>query len=161
MQHNGVAAAENSELKAKDQPENLMVELDRIQADSLKDIEVYDDDGDDDDPDLSAELSQIIHPEEVQNATAIDLSVTSNTNSVPAEVTALLNKRIEMYKIAEANANSANESMRARRFARGLSTLETMMNDVLAAKAINMDAIPPEVMTKVKDGHSESSDLDK
>lgn len=126
-----------------------MVDLDRMVAYSLKDIDVFDDDGDDDDPDLMNELSQIIHPEEVPEAAAIDLSITA-TNSVSTEVSALLKQRIEMYKIAEANANSSNETSRARRFARGLSTLETMLKETLAGKAINMEDIPPEVIAKVK-----------
>lgn len=124
-----------------------MVELDRMVADSLKDIDVYDDDGDDDDPDLLNELSEIIGPGKVQDASAVDLSVAST-----GEVPELLKHRIEMYRIAEANATSANESSRARRFGRGLSTLETMLKDVLAGKAVNMEDIPPEVITKVKDG---------
>lgn len=137
--------------KPKIKPQISMVELDRIVEDSLKDIEVYDDDGDDDDPDLLNELSQIIEPEKVQDATAIDLSITSS-NSVSAEVTALLKERIDMYKVAEANATSSNESSRARRFNRGLSTLETMLNECLSGKTINMEDIPPEVITKVKNG---------
>lgn len=129
---------------------NFLNELTGIVAESLKDIDVYDDDGDDDDPELLNELSQIIHPDEVRNPSAVDLPTTT-TNSVLAEVPALLTKRIEMYKVAERNATSANESCRARRFGRGLSTLETMLKDALTGKAINTDDIPPEVTMKVKD----------
>lgn len=130
---------------------NFLNNLSEIAADSLKDIDVYDDDGDDDDPELLNELSQIIEPNEKRDAAAVDLPTTTGS-SVLAEVPALLTERIEMYKVAEANATSANESCRARRFARGLSTLETMLKEALSGKTIKMDDIPPEVTTKVKDG---------
>ncbi len=129
-----------------------MVDLDRMVADSMKDIDVSDDDGGDDDPDLLNELSQIIHPEQDQDTSApIDLSISTTANPVPAVVPTLLKERIEMYRIAEANANEANESGRARRFARGLSTLEALMKEALADKPINLDDMPPEVITGVKD----------
>lgn len=142
---------ETTEQKSKVKPQISMVDLERIMADSLKDIDVYDDDGDDDDPDLLNELSQIIEPKEVRDAAAVDLSFTT-AHSVPTEVPVLLKQRIEMYKIAETNAKSANEDSRARRFGRGLSTLETMLKDALDGKTIDTEDIPPEVITKIKDG---------
>ncbi|XP_037037891.1 coiled-coil and C2 domain-containing protein 1-like isoform X2 [Bradysia coprophila] len=135
----------NVEQKPKLKPQISLVELDRMVADSLKDIEVYDDDGDDDDPALLNELSQIIEPHEVRDAVPAD---TTNSDGV---VPRLLQQRIEMYKTAEANAISANESSRARRFGRGLSTLEAMLKDSLAGIAINEEDIPPEVIIAAKD----------
>lgn len=140
--------AEKTEQKARVKPQVSMGDLERIVESSLKDIDVYDDDGDDDDPELLNELSQIIEPKEVPDAVAVDLSRTTSS-SVSAEVTALLKQRLEMYKIAEANAMSANESCRVRRFARGLSTLETMLKETFDGKAINTEDIPPEVVTKI------------
>ncbi|KAG4068182.1 hypothetical protein HA402_008823 [Bradysia odoriphaga] len=137
-----------NEQKPKLKPQISLVELDRMVADSLKDIEVYDDDGDDDDPALLNELSQIIEPHEVRDA--VD-AVPANTSNSDGIVPRLLQQRIEMYKIAEANAISANESSRARRFGRGLSTLETMLKDSLAGIAINEGDIPPEVTIPAKD----------
>lgn len=138
-----------NEQKPKLKPQISLVELERMVADSLKDIEVYDDDGDDDDPAILNELSQIIEPSDEVQASTVDvpLSTTNSDGVVPK----MLQQRIEMYKIAEANAIAANESGRARRFGRGLSTLETMLKESLAGIAINEDEIPPEVITAAKD----------
>lgn len=152
------AGPENAEEKLKAKSQVSMIDLDRMVADSLKDIDVYEDDGDDNDPDLLNELKEIIEPEERhQVATAIEASadiILPTTNLVPE----LLRTRIEMYKIAEANANSANDSSRSRRLGRGLTTLDTMLKDALAGKAINMDDIPPEVITKMLDSPSKPPD---
>lgn len=145
------AGSENDQQNRKVKPQISMVDLDQIVANSLKDIEVYEDDGDDDDPDLLKELSEIIEPKEPQqsdapNQTSSDV-ILPTTNLVPE----LLKARIEMYKIAEANAKTANENSRARRFSRGITTLETMLKQVLSGEAVNMEDIPPEVITKVTD----------
>lgn len=130
-------------------PQNLAVDLDRMVADSLRDIDLDDDDDvDEDDPDLLNELSEIIEPEETQPDLAPAPQKQTNailptTNSMPE----LLKARIEMYKIAEANAKAANDSSKVKRIGRGLKTLETMLKQALAGKPINQDEIPPEVAT--------------
>lgn len=121
-----------------------MVDLDRMVADSLKDVDVDDDADDVDDPDLLNELSKIIQDEP-------DSPVVPPSSVADGVVPTLLKDRIEMYKVAETNATAANESGRARRFARGISVMETMVNDAVAGKPINMDDIPPEVSIGVKD----------
>lgn len=135
---------------AKEKPKRQisMVELDRMVVDSLKDIDVYEDDGDDNDPDLLNELNEIIHPEEHHQPVGTPADVILPTTNIVPE---LLTARIEMYKIAEANANAANDSSRSRRFGRGLATLDTMLKDALAGKSINMEDVPPEVITKAVD----------
>lgn len=135
--------------RPKAKPQNPGVDLDRMVADSLRDVDLDDDDDiDEDDPDLLNELSEIIEPEEAEPDLSSAPQAQSNvilptTNSVPE----LLKARIEMYKIAEANAKAANDSSKARRIGRGLKTLETMYKQALAGKAINQDEIPPEVAT--------------
>lgn len=151
MFQNGPKDGGETEPKSNVKPQISLNDFNRIVAvaESLTEIDVVcrDDDeyGDDDDPDLLNELSQIIEPKEIRDVAAVDLSST-------AEVPVLLQQRIEMYKTAETNATTANEDCRARRFARGLSTLETMLKDVREGKTIDMAGMPPEVTTKVKDG---------
>lgn len=131
--------------KPKPQPG---VDLDRMVAESLRDVDLDDDDDiDENDPDLLNELSEIVEPEEVEptltsNPPASNV-ILPTTNSMPE----LLKARIEMYKLAEANAKAANDSSKARRIGRGLKTLETMFKQASAGKTINPDDIPPEVAT--------------
>lgn len=132
--------------KPKPQPGD---DLARMVAESLRDVDLDgDDDIDENDPDLLNELSEIIEPEETQpNLTpapqAQNNVIIPTTNSLPE----LLKARIEMYKLAEANAKAANDTSKARRIGRGLKTLETMLKQASAGKAINADEIPPEVAT--------------
>lgn len=139
------SGSEKPRRKAKAKP---AVDLDRMIADSLRDVDLEDDDDvDENDPDLLNELSEIIEPEESQPdftpAPVQNNLILPTTNSMPN----LLKARIEMYKLAEANARAANDTSKARRFGRGLKTLETMLKQALAGKAINNDEIPPEVAT--------------
>lgn len=134
--------------KPKPQPN---VDLDRMVAESLRDVDLDDDDDiDENDPDLLNELSEIVEPEEMEQDTAPAPTpkaqsnvILPTTNSMPD----LLKARIEMYKLAEANAKAANDSSKARRIGRGLKTLETMYKQASAGKTINPDEIPPEVAT--------------
>lgn len=132
--------------KPKAQP---AVDLDRMVAESLRDVDLDDDDDiDENDPDLLNELSEIVEPEEVEpNFTSTPQApsnvIVPTTNSMPD----LLKARIEMYKLAEANAKAANDSSKARRIGRGLKTLETLFKQASAGKTINPDDIPPEVAT--------------
>lgn len=134
--------------KAKPKPKPV-ADLDRMVADSLRDIDLDDDDDiDENDPDLLNELSEIIEPEETQQDLTPAPQAQKNvilptTNSMPE----LLKARIEMYKLAEANAKAANDTSKARRFGRGLKTLEAMLKQAQAGKTINPDEIPPEVAT--------------
>lgn len=59
----------------------------------------------------------------------------------------LLEERINVYKLAIANAKSANDSSKVRRFERGHKTLETMLKSAKAGKPVNEDDIPPMVAT--------------
>lgn len=135
--------------KPKAQPN---VDLDRMVAESLRDVDLDgdDDDIDENDPDLLNELSEIVEPEEMEQEMAPapvpkpqSSVILPTTNSMPD----LLKSRVEMYKLAEANAKAANDSSKARRIGRGLKTLETMLKQALAGKTINPDEIPPEVAT--------------
>lgn len=134
--------------RAKPKPQPA-ADLDRMVAESLRDVDLDDDDDfDENDPDLLNELSEIVEPEEDEPSLtaapqAPSAVILPTTNSMPE----LLKARIAMYKLAEANAKAANDSSKARRFSRGLKTLETMFKQASAGKSINPDDIPPEVAT--------------
>lgn len=155
------SGSEKPRRRAKAKP---VVDLDRMVAESLRDVDLDDDDDDMDenDPDLLNELSEIVEPEETQqDFTPAPQSQTNvilpTTNSMPE----LLKARVEMYKLAEANAKAANDTSKARRIGRGLKTLETMLKQALAGKTINKDEIPPEVATGAPKTETPSDDNDE
>lgn len=160
--------------KPKAKPKVEQSELDRMVAESLRDIGSDEElSGDDDDPDLLNELSAIAGGDgEADDSPAIEDVATPSTPLVgsPLETpkkdevfvpttttnTAdLLKTRIQMYREAENNAKTANETARAKRFARGLKTLESLLKQVNAGKAINPEEIPPEVFVKPAQGNGE------
>lgn len=135
-------------------------ELGRMVAESMRDIGSDEElSGDDDDPDLLSELSQIAGgeadevnevetPEKEQppmNNPATDHPILPTTTMNTVD---LLRSRIEMYKLAEKQANEAGEGTKARSRGRGIKTLETMLKQAMAGKVINMDEIPPVVSVK-------------
>lgn len=128
------------------------VDLDRMVAESLKDVDDDDSDIDENDPDLLNELSEIVEPDDEQmlvDKPPPDEEVPTFTPTSTVNQVDLIKVRIEMYKTAESNAKAANDSSKARRFNRGLKTLEGLLKQAKAGKTIPADDIPPEVTTKV------------
>lgn len=137
-------------------------ELDKMVAESLRDIGSDEElSGDDDDPDLLNELSEIAGEPMVEDERIVTPTETNegspvveNVPSGPILPTTTLNttdtikERLAMYKLAEKNAKDAGDTSRARRFNRGLKTLESLLKQALAGKPINSDEIPPTVSVK-------------
>lgn len=126
-------------------------DLDRMVADSLKDIEDDDSDVDENDPDLLNELQGITGEDADVNAAELDdrsppeiFFPTSQVNQ-----TDLIASRLEMYRLVESNAKASGDSGKARRFNRGLKTLESQLKQAKLGKPINPEDIPPEVVTKI------------
>lgn len=124
-------------------------DLDRMVAESLKDDEDDDSDVDENDPDLLNELQGITGDEPLFDAPekspqADIIFATSAVNQAD-----LIATRLEMYRLAESNAKASGDSGKARRFNRGLKTLEGQLKQAKQGKPINPDDIPPEVSTKV------------
>lgn len=158
-------------IKPKPKPKAALVapsELEKMIAESLKDV-VTDDEGDDveNDEELLGELQGISggHDEVVEDENVIaevPQEEQTNINEEPQlflPTTALstadiIKQRLEMYKLAEANAKAAGESTKARRFGRGLKTLNDLLKQVSAGKQVNVDDIPPEVFVKPAGGES-------
>lgn len=156
--------------KAKPKPTPKTVvpqsDLDKMIADSLRDIGSDEElSGDDDDPDLLNELSEITGGEVHEEIEEIPISPGSaeeqieghEQSSIPAgpilptttlTIVDTISTRIEMYKQAEKMAKDGGDSGRARRFNRGLKTLESLLKQAKTGKPINNDDIPPEVSVK-------------
>uniref|UniRef100_A0AAZ3STC6 Coiled-coil and C2 domain-containing protein 1B n=1 Tax=Oncorhynchus tshawytscha TaxID=74940 RepID=A0AAZ3STC6_ONCTS len=135
-----------------------MADIERMAALCMKDLDEDDDDGDDDledDDDLLAELNEVLEDdddEEVQKpaTTPSSNSTPRSTPSTPSGATGLeacLAERIDMYQTAISNANAEGETSKARRYDRGLKTLQSMMTSAKKGKPINEEEIPPPVST--------------
>ncbi|XP_055854833.1 coiled-coil and C2 domain-containing protein 1-like isoform X2 [Episyrphus balteatus] len=141
--------------KAKPKPTLIPAsDLDKMISESMRDIgsdeEMSDDD---DDPELLGELQGIAggaleadepSPSEEREAQAQQTFLPTTTT----DTISIIKTRIEMYKLAEAAAKSAGESAKARRFNRGLKTLNDLLKQSVAGNSINVDDIPPEVSVK-------------
>ncbi|KAJ9592539.1 hypothetical protein L9F63_015812, partial [Diploptera punctata] len=125
------------------------VNLDAMIAASMKDIPSDEElSGDENDPDLLEELSALKEDETEE---------TGNENSSPTptpapmktgtSLVALLEERLKMYQEAEKNAKSAGEISRARRFGRGIKTINDQLKQARAGRVVTEEDIPPPVVT--------------
>ncbi|XP_051983110.1 coiled-coil and C2 domain-containing protein 1A-like [Xyrauchen texanus] len=135
-----------------------MEDIERMAALCMKDL---DEDGDDDgdlenDADLLAELNEVLEEEVVrkpppspappQRSNAAPRS-TPASQSAPASLESRLQERIDMYQTAIGNAKAAGETSKARRYDRGLKTLQSMLTSVKKGKPVNEEEMPPPVAT--------------
>lgn len=148
--------------KPKPKPKPSLVpanELDKMIADSLKDVSDEDDDIDtENDTELLGELQGIVGDEVVEeNDESSQPEIKNEESDSKPEIflpttdlstVDLIKQRMEMYKLAEANAKAAGESAKMRRFNRGLKTLNDLLKQASSGKTINPDDIPPEVSVK-------------
>lgn len=145
--------------------------------------DIDDDDDDDnveDDEDLLAELQEVVGEEEAEDGEAVsptssstaaasDVSSQATTpespppqqatvsSAAPGSLQQTLEERIAMYKTALKNAKAAGETSKARRYDRGLKTLETMLSAVKKGRPVKADEIPPPVATGAPSGPASGS----
>ncbi|KAL9925930.1 lethal (2) giant discs 1 isoform 2-T2 [Glossina fuscipes fuscipes] len=160
-------AGDDGKVRSKPKPRLMPPnDLDKMVAESLKDIGSDDDEADDDaenDPDLLGELQTITGVSttvsedieimgELENKTDDQMEASETPEIFIATTTTniveTLKQRIEMYKKAEANAKEMGEASKVRRFGRGLKTLNDLLKQACSGKVINPDDIPPEVSLK-------------
>ncbi|XP_052757950.1 coiled-coil and C2 domain-containing protein 1-like isoform X2 [Galleria mellonella] len=125
--------------------------LDAMIAASLKDIPSDEDDGsgDDDDPDLLSELQALAVEDDEAPAppprAARPAPPPPGAAIAQNSTVTLLQERISNYVLAEKTAKENGDSSRARRFGRGLKTLNDLLKQAKAGKSINDEDIPPPV----------------
>ncbi|XP_075151892.1 lethal (2) giant discs 1 isoform X2 [Haematobia irritans] len=134
-------------------------DLDKMVAESLKDVD-DDDDGDlENDEELLGELQGISDPIEGSNENDC---VENSIEEVPVQsdeptlflptsemcTVDTIKQRIEMYKTAESNAKAIGDNTKARRFGRGLKTLNDLLKQANGGREIKPEDIPPEVSVK-------------
>lgn len=126
--------------------------LDAMIAESLKDIPSDDEDvsGDEDDPDLLNELKDLglddddapAPPPRTSRPAPPPPGASLSTDS---SIVSLIQDRITNYTVAEKTAKANGESSRARRFGRGLKTLNDLLKQAKAGRPIKDEDIPPPV----------------
>ncbi|XP_059847965.1 coiled-coil and C2 domain-containing protein 1A isoform X2 [Hypanus sabinus] len=131
-----------------------MEAIEKMAALCMKDLdeEDSDDNMDDDDPDLMAELNEVLEEEKPNMNITSPEEAKPTTDRIPQSSTTAadglegtLMERIEMYRCAIDNAKQSGESSKLRRYERGLKTLQSMLTSVKKGKQINEEDIPPAV----------------
>ncbi|XP_061088092.1 coiled-coil and C2 domain-containing protein 1A [Conger conger] len=128
-----------------------MEDIERMAALCMKDLDEEGDDEDDadleGDADLLAELNDVLEDDAEEEKPAQKTAPPSAAPSAGGSggVEACLAERIDMYQAAIGNAKAAGESSKARRYDRGLKTLQSLLASVKKGKPINEEDIPPPV----------------
>ncbi len=147
--------------------------LDAMVADCMRDIPSDEEEGDEeggDDPDLMAELEEMREMEEEMRSPSAGKTISFPTAIEPigggggggaaaaaasdsmemagGDLLTTLDSRIANYSEAKSQAESSGETSRARRFGRGLATLQEQRRRVLAGKGVDDADIPPAVIVR-------------
>uniref|UniRef100_A0AAY3ZW45 Coiled-coil and C2 domain-containing protein 1B n=1 Tax=Denticeps clupeoides TaxID=299321 RepID=A0AAY3ZW45_9TELE len=127
-----------------------MEDIERMAALCMKDLDEEDggDEGLEDDADLLAELDEVLAGDgegRVHRALPVAPHITSSSPAGAGGLESRLLERVDMYQTAISNATAAGESSKARRYDRGLKTLQSMLSTVRKGKPINEEDIPPPV----------------
>ncbi|XP_045080562.1 coiled-coil and C2 domain-containing protein 1B [Coregonus clupeaformis] len=136
-----------------------MENIARMAEECMKEIYHDDEDDDDleDDEDLLAELQEVVadeeteddvtptSPEETPRSPPQQKQVSRAPPAVPGSLQHTLEERLTMYRTAEASAKASGESSKARRYNRGLQTLESMLVSLKKGRKVDEADIPPPV----------------
>ncbi|XP_077326575.1 coiled-coil and C2 domain-containing protein 1A isoform X2 [Lithobates pipiens] len=122
-----------------------MEHIERMAALCMKDIDEGDVDDDimDDDEDLLAELDEVLGEEKEEPP--IVSPPTKSTPSSAGGIEGTLTERLAMYKEALVNAKQSGEGTKARRYERGVKTLEDLLRTAKRGGSVSPDDIPPPV----------------
>ncbi|KAM8930566.1 coiled-coil and C2 domain-containing protein 1B [Pelodytes ibericus] len=158
--------------KAKGKAPLPMDHIEKMAQDCMKDLDGEDEEDEDleQDEDLLAELQDVVGEEMEVEQSHPDSEESEPSSPVPEEpsppakqlasleeeqkpasqvatmgILQTLEERIANYKEAVTNAKQAKENTKARRYERGLKTLESMLHSARQGKAVNEEEIPPPV----------------
>ncbi|KAM6972520.1 coiled-coil and C2 domain-containing protein 1A [Aplochiton taeniatus] len=132
-----------------------MADIERMAALCMKDLDDEEEDEglDDDDEDLLAELNEVLEDNNTEASTPTPLSSGPTARSTPISpsgtggLQSCLAERINMYQVAFTNAKATGETSKARRYDRGLKTLQSMLASIKKGQPIDEAEIPPPVVT--------------
>ncbi|XP_018533559.1 coiled-coil and C2 domain-containing protein 1B isoform X1 [Lates calcarifer] len=165
----GNKAAARGRAKQRGKSPLPMEDIAKMADECMRDVDEDEDDNDvEDDEDLLAELQEVVGEGETEDSATVSSTSSAAAESLQAKTTEppppqqqevkvssaapgslqhTLEERAAMYRTALQNAKSAGESSKARRFDRGLKTLETMLVAVKKGRTVNEAEIPPPVAT--------------
>ncbi|XP_056329318.1 coiled-coil and C2 domain-containing protein 1B isoform X2 [Danio aesculapii] len=137
-----------------------MEDIEKMAEACMKDFD-DEDESVEDDEDLLAELQEVVGEEETEDSGAATPTSTvsaetpsadptpesqeTKVSSFPGSIEHTLEERISLYRMAVTNAKAAGETSKARRYERGLKTLQTMLATVRKGGKIDESEIPPPV----------------
>ncbi|KAK5860299.1 hypothetical protein PBY51_021790 [Eleginops maclovinus] len=162
----GNKAAAGGRAKQKGKNPLPMEDIAKMADDCMRDVDDDEDDSNlEDDEDLLAELQEVVGEEEAENDVSSPSSATAESpqaetpestlkqqevkvsSAAPGSLQHTLEERVVMYKTALQNAKAGGETSKARRFDRGLKTLQSMVAAVKKGRPVNEAEIPPPVAT--------------
>ncbi|XP_069014043.1 LOW QUALITY PROTEIN: coiled-coil and C2 domain-containing protein 1B [Embiotoca jacksoni] len=162
------AAAAGGRAKEKGRSPLPMEDIARMADECMRDAEDDDDDNVEDDEDLLAELQEVVGEEGAEDGAAAYSASSSAaaeapraetpecpgapqdvkaSSAAPGSLQHTVEERAAMYGAALQNAKAAGETSKARRYDRGLKTLESMLAAVKKGRPVNEAEIPPPVAT--------------
>ncbi|XP_029308793.1 coiled-coil and C2 domain-containing protein 1B isoform X2 [Cottoperca gobio] len=157
----GNKAAAGGRAKQKGKSPLPMEDIARMADECMRDVDDDEDDSNlEEDEDLLAELQEVVGEEEAEDAVTVSStsSATAETpetppmqqevkvsSAAPGSLQHTLEERVVMYKTALQNAKTAGETSKARRYDRGLKTLQSMVAAVKKGRPVNEAEIPPPV----------------
>ncbi|XP_048845718.1 coiled-coil and C2 domain-containing protein 1B [Brienomyrus brachyistius] len=130
-----------------------MEHIEKMAEDCMKDVDDEEDEDLEGDEDLLAELQEVVGDEEAEDEDHTTPALTRESaqqvkdSAAPGSLEHTLAERIQMYQTAVANANASGEASKARRYERGLKSLETMLTAVKKGSKVNESEIPPPVVS--------------
>uniref|UniRef100_A0A8C4IY54 Coiled-coil and C2 domain containing 1B n=1 Tax=Dicentrarchus labrax TaxID=13489 RepID=A0A8C4IY54_DICLA len=140
------AAAGGGRARQKGKTPLPMEDIARMADECMRDVDEDEDDSDlDDDEDLLVGVYLSLSSYQ---------SLIKVSSAVPGSLQHTLEERVATYKMALQNAKTAGETSKARRYDRGLKTLETMLAAVKKGRPVNEAEIPPPVATGAPSGAS-------
>ncbi|XP_044075924.1 coiled-coil and C2 domain-containing protein 1B isoform X2 [Siniperca chuatsi] len=164
----GNKAAAGGRAKQKGKSPLPMEDITRMADECMRDVDEDEDDSNlEDDEDLLAELQEVVGEGEAEDAVAVSSTSSATAESsqaetpespppqqevkvssaAPGSLQHTLEERAAMYKTALQNAKTAGETSKARRYDRGLKTLQSMLAAAKKGRPVNEAEIPPPVAT--------------
>uniref|UniRef100_A0A1A8BLJ9 Coiled-coil and C2 domain-containing protein 1B n=2 Tax=Nothobranchius kadleci TaxID=1051664 RepID=A0A1A8BLJ9_NOTKA len=163
----GSKAAGSGKGKPKGKNPLPMEDIAKMADECMRDVDEDEDDGSvEDDEDLLAELQEVVGEEEAEDVETFSSTLSASADSslaetletpaaqqqevkvstaAPGSLQNTLEERVFMYKTALQKAKSAGETSKARRYDRGLKTLESMLAALKKGKPVSESEIPPPV----------------
>uniref|UniRef100_H2TPD7 Coiled-coil and C2 domain-containing protein 1B n=1 Tax=Takifugu rubripes TaxID=31033 RepID=H2TPD7_TAKRU len=138
----GNAAGAGGRVKPKGKSPLPMEDIAKMADECLRDIDEDEEDG---------------NVEEDQDLLVFAPDFNCFLNPSPGSLQHTLEERISLYKIAIQNSKTAGEASKARRYERGLKTLQTMLTAAKKGRPVNEAEIPPPVATGAHSADSGSA----